>query len=191
RLGADPRDRGTPGTPERAERGEGKSRGGDHRAGERQSTWHMCNDTHKVVLMGRSSSRRVTLAQVAARAGVSTMTASYTFSRPERVSAASREKVLAAAEAMGYAGPDPSARSLRRGQAGALGVVRGEHLTYAFDDPQATAFLAGVAEVCAEQGRAMSILPIVDATADAARISAAAVDGYVVWTTEDGAPVLQ
>ncbi|HLR94059.1 MAG TPA: LacI family DNA-binding transcriptional regulator [Jiangellaceae bacterium] len=141
--------------------------------------------------MSNSTSRRVTLAQVAERAGVSTMTASYTYSRPERVSAASREKVLAAAKALGYAGPDPSARSLRRGQAGALGVVLGEHLTYAFDDPQATAFLAGVAEVCAEQGQAMSILPVVDATADVARISAAAVDGYVVWTTEDGAPVLQ
>lgn len=141
--------------------------------------------------MSKSSSRRVTLAQVAERAGVSTMTASYTFSRPERVSAASREKVLAAAKALGYAGPDPSARSLRRGQAGALGVVLGEHLTYAFDDPQATTFLAGVAEVCAEHGQAMTILPVVDATADAARISAAAVDGYVLWTTEDGAPVIE
>ncbi|WGW13951.1 LacI family DNA-binding transcriptional regulator [Saxibacter everestensis] len=137
-----------------------------------------------------NSSRRVTLAQVAEHAGVSTMTASYTFSRPERVSAASREKVLTAARALGYAGPDPSARSLRRGKAGALGVVLGEHLTYAFDDPQATAFLAGVAEVCAEQGQAMTILPVTDASTDGARISAAAVDGYVLWTMEDGAPVL-
>lgn len=137
--------------------------------------------------MEKSPSRRVTLAQVAERAGVSTMTASYTFSRPQRVSDASREKVVAAAKALGYAGPDPSARSLRRGKAGALGVVLGEHLTYAFDDPQATAFLAGVAEVCAEQGHAMTILPVTDATAG---ISTAAVDGYVLWTTEDGAPVV-
>jgi DNA-binding LacI/PurR family transcriptional regulator len=136
------------------------------------------------------TSRRVTLAQVAERAGVSTMTASYTFSRPERVSAASREKVLAAARALGFTAPDPSARSLRGGRAGALGVVLGEHLTYAFDDPQATAFMAGVAEVCAELGQAMTILPVTDATTDVARISAAAVDGYVLWTTEDGAPVL-
>ncbi|WP_154402087.1 LacI family DNA-binding transcriptional regulator [Ornithinimicrobium cavernae] len=140
--------------------------------------------------MRKSFSSRVTLAQVADRAGVSTMTASYTFSRPERVSAASREKVLAAARALGYGGPDPSARSLRRGSAGALGVILGEHLTYAFDDPQARAFLAGVADVCAEQGHAMTILPVVDAGADVARVRAAAVDGYILWTTEDGAPVL-
>lgn len=142
----------------------------------------MCVNSH--------APRRATLAQVAELAGVSTMTASYTFGRPERVSAASREKVLAAARALGFTGPDPSARSLRRGRAGALGVVLGEHLTYAFDDPQATAFMAGVAEVCAEQGQAMTILPVTDATTDVARISAAAVDGYVLWTTEDGAPVL-
>ena len=84
---------------------------------------------------------------------MSVMTASYTYSRPERVSEQARSKVLAAAARLGYAGPDPSARSLRRGRTQTLGVVMGEHLTYAFDDPQAVQFLAGVAEVCA--GRAL------------------------------------
>ena len=63
--------------------------------------------------MDSSSSPRVTLAQVAERAGVSTMTASYTFSRPERVSDASREKVLVAAkvpEAMPLVEPATPAR---------------------------------------------------------------------------------
>ena len=41
--------------------------------------------------------KRVTLAQVAERAGVSVMTASYTYNRPGRVSAEARSKVLAAA----------------------------------------------------------------------------------------------
>jgi len=41
--------------------------------------------------------KRVTLAEVAERAGVSVMTASYTYNRPERVSDRSRSKVLAAA----------------------------------------------------------------------------------------------
>ena len=60
-------------------------------------------------------SKRVTLAQVAELAGVSVMTASYTYNRPGRVSDQARSKVLAAAAQLGYAGPDPSARSLRRG----------------------------------------------------------------------------
>jgi DNA-binding LacI/PurR family transcriptional regulator len=140
--------------------------------------------------MSSDGSPRATLAQVAARAGVSVMTASYTFSRPGRVSEQARSRVLAAAEALGYAGPDPSARSLRRGSTLALGVVLGEHLSYAFDDPGAVAFLGGVADVCAGAGLGMTILPITGADEDVARITDAAVDGFVVWTTSDDDPVL-
>jgi DNA-binding LacI/PurR family transcriptional regulator len=133
---------------------------------------------------------RVTLAQVAERAGVSVMTASYTYSRPNRVSDRARSRVLAAAAELGYAGPNPSARSLRRGSTLALGVVLGEHLSYAFDDPGAVSFLAGVADVCADQGFGMTILPITGTAEDVARVSDAAVDGFIVWTTVDDDPVL-
>jgi DNA-binding LacI/PurR family transcriptional regulator len=135
-------------------------------------------------------SKRVTLAQVAEVAGVSVMTASYTYNRPDRVSARARSKVLAAATELGYPGPDPSARSLRRGSTRTLGIVLGEHLTYAFDDPQAVSFLAGVADVCADRGHGMTILPITGEPGDADRITGAAVDGFVVWTTSDDDPVL-
>lgn len=135
-------------------------------------------------------SKRATLARVAELAGVSVMTASYTYNRPERVSEQARAKVLAAAAELGYAGPHPSARSLRRGSTLALGVVLGEHLTYAFDDPAAVAFMAGVAEVCARRGFGMTILPITGEPEDAARIADAAVDGFVVWTTADDDPTL-
>ncbi|WP_238011190.1 LacI family DNA-binding transcriptional regulator [Dactylosporangium sp. AC04546] len=137
-----------------------------------------------------AKSGRVTLAQVAELAGVSVMTASYTYNRPDRVSDQARTKVLAAAEKLGYAGPDPSARSLRRGSTHALGVVMGEHLSYAFDDPEAVSFLAGIADVCAARGFAMTILPITGGADDVPRVKGAAVDGYVVWTTADDDPVL-
>ena len=97
--------------------------------------------------------------QVAEAAGVSPMTVSYVYSRPERVSAAARASVRAAAERLGYPGPHPGARSLRRGRAGSVGVVLGERLTYAFDDPQAARFLAGVAEVCAVDGVGLTLVP--------------------------------
>jgi DNA-binding LacI/PurR family transcriptional regulator len=135
-------------------------------------------------------SKRVTLARVAELAGVSVMTASYTYNRPNRVSDQARSKVLAAAAQLGYAGPDPSARSLRRGSTRTLGVVMGEHLTYAFDDPQAVSFLAGIADICADRGYGMTILPITGAASDVARITGAAVDGFVVWTTSDDDPIL-
>ncbi|WP_214405565.1 LacI family DNA-binding transcriptional regulator [Pseudonocardia lacus] len=130
------------------------------------------------------------MSDVARAAGVSPMTVSYTYNRPERVSADSRDKVLRTAAELGYAGPDPSARSLRYGATRTLGVVLGEHLTYAFDDPQAVRFLAGVAEVCAERGYGLLIVPTGTGDEDPERVVSAAVDAYIVWTTTDDDPVL-
>jgi DNA-binding LacI/PurR family transcriptional regulator len=141
-------------------------------------------------MTARGGSKRVTLAQVAQLAGVSVMTASYTYNQPSRVSGQARSKVLAAAAQLGYAGPDPSARSLRRGRTLTLGVVLGEHLSYAFEDPGATSFLAGIADVCADRGYGMTILPITGAVEDVPRVTEAAVDGFIVWTTADDDPIL-
>ena len=133
---------------------------------------------------------RPTLRQVADAAGVSVMTASYVYSQPERVAPGTAVKVRAAAERLGYPGPHPGARSLRRGRAGSLGVILGERLTYAFDDPQAARFLAGVAEVCAAEGVGLTLVPITGAASDVQRVSEAVVDGFIVWTTSDDDPVL-
>jgi DNA-binding LacI/PurR family transcriptional regulator len=115
---------------------------------------------------------------------------SYTYSRPERVSPEAAAKVHAAAAELGYPGPHPAARSLRRGRAGSLGFVLGEQLTYVFDDPQAARFLAGVAEVCAAQAVGLTLVPTTGAASDTARVAEAAVDGFVIWTTSDDDPVL-
>ncbi|WP_433306036.1 LacI family DNA-binding transcriptional regulator [Actinoplanes sp. CA-030573] len=133
---------------------------------------------------------RPTMREVARAAGVSPMTVSYAYSRPERVSAEAAAKVRAAAQRLGYPGPHPAARSLRRGRAGSLGVVLGERLSYAFDDPQAARFLAGVADVCAAEGVGLTLVPITGGPSDAERVAQAAVDGFVVWTTSDDDPVL-
>src|SRR5215217_1649530 len=130
------------------------------------------------------------MAEVARAAGVSVMTVSYTYGQPERVSAQARAKVREAADRLGYPGPHPAARSLRRGRAGSLGVVLGEHLSYAFDDAQAARFLAGVTDVCAEHGLGLTLLPITGAPTDVDRVAEAVVDGFVVWTTADDDPVV-
>ena len=134
--------------------------------------------------------RRATMPDVAREAGVSTMTVSYTFNRPERVAAGTRRRVLDAAARLGYSGPDPSARSLRRGRTATLGVILGEHLTYAFDDPQATQFLAGISTVCVEHELGLTLIPITGGAQDATRVREAAVDAVVLWTTVDDDPVL-
>ncbi|GAB7190111.1 LacI family DNA-binding transcriptional regulator [Kineococcus sp. NUM-3379] len=134
--------------------------------------------------------RRPTMREVARAAGVSPMTVSYTYSQPERVSAEAAARVRAAAGELGYPGPNPAARSLRRGRVGSLGVVLGERLSYAFEDPQAARFLAGVSDVCAAEGVGLTLVPITGAPSDAQRVAQSAVDGFVVWTTSDDDPVL-
>src|SRR4051812_49542446 len=118
--------------------------------------------------------QRPTMAEVARAAGVSVMTVSYAYSQPDRVSAAAADKVRKAAAELGYPGPHPAARSLRRGRAGSLGFVLGERLTYAFDDPQAARFLSGVAEVCAAEAVGLTLGPPAGTDRGPARVTRAA-----------------
>jgi DNA-binding LacI/PurR family transcriptional regulator len=137
-----------------------------------------------------SSAPRVTMTDVARHCGVSVMTVSYCYNQPDRVAPATLRRVREAAAELGYRGPDPTARSLRRRHTGAIGVVLGEHLAYAFDDPQARRFLSGVAQVCRERGSGLNLIPTTGAEEDAERVRSASVDGYILWTTVDADPVL-
>lgn len=92
------------------------------------------------------SGQRPTLAAVAARAGVSQSTASLAFSGAGPVADKTRERVLAVARELGYSGPDPMARSLRRGHSGIVAALIGERLLYAFRDPVAVGLLDGLAQ---------------------------------------------
>ncbi|WP_433336703.1 LacI family DNA-binding transcriptional regulator [Spirillospora sp. CA-294931] len=140
--------------------------------------------------MSSPGSARVTMAQVARRCGVSLMTVSYCYNQPDRVAPDTLRRVREAAAELGYRGPDPTARSLRRRHNDAIGVVLGEHLAYAFEDPQARRFLAGVAEVCRERGVGLNLIPTTGQDGDVDRVKSASVDGYIVWTTVDSDPVL-
>ena len=97
----------------------------------------------------------MTLQTLADALGVSRTTASNAFNRPDQLNPALRERVLALAAELGYAGPDPAGRALRSGRSGAIGVLVTEGLSYAFDDPAAVATLGGLA---AEAERAATSL---------------------------------
>lgn len=105
-----------------------------------------------------TSSERPNLAAVAALAGVSASTASLAFSGAGPVSEKTRAKVLAAAEQLNYAGPDPRAQSLRRGRSGIVGVVLEESVSEAFRDPMNIATLDGIADAIGPSGSAMLLL---------------------------------
>lgn len=116
-----------------------------------------------------------TLAEVARLAGVSPSTASLAFNNSGPVSETTREKVMAAARELGYAGPDPRARSLRRGRSGIVGVVLEDALRDAFRDPMNVLMLDGIADVTGPAGNSLLLLTetgggsssLVDAPVDA------------------------
>src|SRR4051794_17681890 len=127
---------------------------------------------------------RPTLATVAAELGVSRMTVSNAFNRPDQLSPELRERVLAKARELGYGGPDPGARALSRGRTGSIGVVLDAPLTLAFSDPAAVQLLHGMATVCEERELAMALVPRIPGR-DAAIVQSALVDGFVVYCMSD------
>lgn len=103
---------------------------------------------------------RVTLKTLATDLGVSPATVSNAYNRPDQLSAALRERILARAGELGYDGPNPAAQQLRSGRAGAIGILLGYRMHYAFSDPFAVEFLAGLSEACDASGTGLVLVPL-------------------------------
>jgi DNA-binding LacI/PurR family transcriptional regulator len=134
-------------------------------------------------------SRRITLATIAAALGVSRMTVSNAYNRPEKLSPDLRRRVLATARELGYPGPDPLAATLSRGRVGALGLIFDDPLPYAFTDPAAVLFFGGVAAVCEQERVGLALVPSRFGAAQEADLTRTAlVDGFVAYcdVADDG-----
>lgn len=126
---------------------------------------------------------KVTLQSVADKVGVSRMTVSNAFSRPDQLSAELRTRILAAADELGYVGPDPAARALARGRVGSVGLLLNGALSEAFEDEVSAEFVASVADELARRGLALTVLtPPSDEGFVPARD--VAIDGALVYTCE-------
>jgi len=140
----------------------------------------------------KPSERRATLKGVAAEVGVSPATVSNAYNRPDQLSLALRERVFEAAKRLGYPGPDPMARGLRRGRAGAIGVLYEDRLSFAFADPAEVLFLRGLS-VATEEAR-LGLLLLSGAPReerDPVVVGSAVVDGFVVYSMSDDDPLVR
>ncbi|WP_061016271.1 LacI family DNA-binding transcriptional regulator [Microbacterium sp. CCH5-D1] len=130
-------------------------------------------------MSSQETPRRPTIADVAREAGVATSTASVVFSGKANVAAATRERVLAAAADLGYAGPDPRAASLRRGRSGIVAVVLEGHLRAAFLDPVTTAMMDGLTDGLADLSAGILLMRD-EPGEEGAAITNAPVDAFVL-----------
>ena len=123
-----------------------------------------------------------TLQTIADELGISRSTVSNAYSRPDQLSPELRAKVLETAERLGYPGPNPSARSLRRGRVDAIGVVLTANLSIAFSDPYAVAYLRGLAQAAEERETSLLLLPLPqDEDAALRTVRNAAVDAFCLY----------
>lgn len=132
---------------------------------------------------------RVTLQTIAERVGVSRMTVSNAFSRPDQLSTGLRERILATASELGYPGPDPAGRALARGTTGAVGILLTNSMSTAFRDDIATTFFGAVAEELAPTGLAVTLIPLYGSH-DVIPARDVPIDGALVYACPDGAPAL-
>ena len=133
---------------------------------------------------------KVTLQTIADRVGVSRMTVSNAFSRPDQLSDDLRTRVLDVARELGYAGPDPAARTLRAGIAGAIGVLLPESLSYLLSDPYASALMRGLAYVTDTQALSLLLIPVPPGQLQEQAVRRAVVDAFFVFTMPAGHPAV-
>ena len=131
---------------------------------------------------------RVTISDVASALGVAVSTVSNAYNRPDQLSAQLRERILTAAAELGYPGPDPVARGLRRQRAGAAGVLFAERLSYAFSDPAAVQVLDGIASALEPAGLGLLLVP--GRADDPITVQQAMVDGFIVYSMVEDDPLL-
>ncbi|MBV9488463.1 MAG: LacI family DNA-binding transcriptional regulator [Verrucomicrobia bacterium] len=133
---------------------------------------------------------RLTLKDLAARLGVSAMTVSNAFNRPDQLSPELRSRILQTANELGYYAPAPAGRVLRTGRVNAIGLCCPDPIAHLFSDPNAAEFMKGIAEVCQERQIALTILPGFADASQSCALDTVAVDGLILYAAPDAGPFL-
>ena len=126
---------------------------------------------------------------VARRAGVSKTSVSFAFNQPEHLNAATRERILAAADELGYR-PSPIAQRLVRQRTDQIGLVVPQSTHDIFANPFLPELVRGIGDVCDEEGIAVVIVPPVGGSI-ARAVDAALVDGLILLGLAPNHPDLE
>ncbi len=131
---------------------------------------------------------RVTIKDVAERVGVSKTAVSFAFNDPSRLPAATVEKILRAAQELGYT-PHPLARSLSLGRTGVVGLLLPQDIPTILENSFFIQFTRGIGRVCDEQGLSLLLAPPVEGSMRRT-VNEAIADGFVVLGLEAHDPIV-
>lgn len=121
---------------------------------------------------------RPRIGDVAQLAGVSKTAVSFAFNQPEHLNAATRARIMAAAEQLGYR-PSPIARRLAAKRTRQVGLVVPQSTHDIFANPFLPELMRGIGDVCDAQGIAVVVVPPVGGSM-ATAVNEALVDGLIL-----------
>ncbi|MDQ3689161.1 MAG: LacI family transcriptional regulator [Chloroflexota bacterium] len=121
---------------------------------------------------------RPRIIDVAKQAGVSKTAVSFAYNRPGSLNAATRDRILAAADQLGYR-PSPIARRLARQRTDQIGLVIPQPTHDMFANPFLAELIRGIGDICDGEGIAVVVVPPVHGSISNA-VDAALVDGLIL-----------
>jgi len=131
----------------------------------------------------------MTILDLAREAGVSKTAVSFAFNAPERLAAATLQRILAKAEEMGYV-PNPLAQRLARRSSGNLGVLIPQSLPEAFVNPHFQELFQGIGAFCERRQLSLTLIPPREGCLVTA-LRNAAVDGVITLGFTPSEPFLE
>ena len=103
---------------------------------------------------------KVTIKDIAQRAGVSKTTVSFALNHPGRLSKETYKRIMAIIDELGYV-PNPFARSLTTKRLGAIGLLLPQKIGDIFANPHMTQVISGIGEECERREFSLAILPLI------------------------------
>jgi alanine racemase len=107
--------------------------------------------------------KKITIKDIAARAGVSKTSVSFALNNPSRISKKTYENIMSIVNEFGYV-PDPVARTLTTKRLGALGLLLPQPISEAMDNPHLCEVISGLGEECERNEISLTMLPPVRGT---------------------------
>lgn len=101
---------------------------------------------------------RVTIKDIAARAGVSKTTVSFALNNPKRISKETYDRIMAIVQDLGYF-PNPVARTLTTKRLGALGLLLPQPIFEVMNNPYLCDIISGIGEECDRREISLTMLP--------------------------------